>query len=427
MAGIVVDHALGSTITDIDGNRFLDIIGGIGVGGIGHSHPQYIKALSEQLNKAVIGSFTSEVRVKLLELINEHKAHPDLNRVQFYSSGAEAVESALRLAKNYTGKWEFVSCWGGFHGKTSGALSLMGSDFKDSYGPFAPGAHLIPYANCFRCPFNLQDKGYPEGCGLYCVEYARKQLKMQKSKGIAAFIIEPMQGTAGNVIPPNEYMKAIADLASEFEALLIVDEMISGFGRTGKYYGHMHSQIRPDIITVGKQFAGGFPLSAIISSKEITSAKPWSNPSGSSSSYGGNPLAMAASLAALQIIDQDNLVENSRLMGEYFLSKIKDYPTRFPSFIGEVHGKGLFMGIEFVDSSNNSKKTLRSPQLPLPPLAKDKCKIIFDEFLKRGLLTMSYTSSFRIQPAMTIDKETIDNIVNIMDEVFLKFHSHNIP
>src|SRR3954465_10197628 len=156
MAGIVVDHARGSRVTDVDGNTFIDIIGGIGVNGLGHSHPVFVKAVQEQVERASVGSFTSQPRVELFDRLSRHRPAPDLHRVQLYSSGAEAVESALRLAKCHTGKYEFVSFWGGFHGKTLGALSLMGSEFKEKLGPMVPGSHQIPYAYCYRCPFKLE-------------------------------------------------------------------------------------------------------------------------------------------------------------------------------------------------------------------------------------------------------------------------------
>lgn len=402
MAGIVVDHAEGSRVTDVDGNTFIDVIGGIGVNGLGHSHPRFVKAIQDQVARASVGSFTSESRVGLLRKIKEHAPVSGMHRIQLYSSGAEAVESALRLAKCFTGKYEFVSFSGGFHGKTLGVLSLMGSDFKNGMGPFAPGSHMAPYANCYRCPLKLK---YPS-CGLACVDVARNQIKSQSSGEIAAFIVEPMQGTAGNVVPPNEWLKAIGEVAREFGALLIADEMITGFGRTGKYWGIEHSGVKPDIITLGKQFGGGYPMSAILSRDEIVNTKPWSNPSGSSSSYGGNPLGSAAAFAALSIIDDEKLVENSREMGELFLSLMKPFEEKY-AFVGEVRGRGLFMGIELV----KDKKTKE-------PLAKAQTNALFQAFLKRGLLTMAYASSFRIQPSMTIDRDTVEVVVEIMRDVF---------
>lgn len=402
LAGIVVKEARGSAVTDVDGNTLIDIIGGIGVNALGHSHPEYVRAIQGQVEKASVGSFSSEPRVKLFEQLAEHRPAPSLHRVQLYSSGAEAVESALRLAKSYTGKYEFVGFSGGFHGKTMGVLSLMGSDFKNGFGPMVPGCHIAPYADCYRCPLKLN---YPS-CGLACVEATRHQIKQNSGGRVAAFLIEPMQGTAGNVIPPEEFLPAVKEVAREFGALLICDEMITGFGRTGKYWGSQHTGVEPDIVTLGKQFGGGFPISGVLSKDEIVRSKPWSNPSGSSSSYGGNPLAAAAASACLRIIDEEGLVENSRRVGEYFLKKMENWVDRYP-FVGDVRGAGLFIGIDLVRDKTTKE-----------PISQAVCRHIFNECLRRGLLTMTYTHRVRIQPAMTIDEGTVDSATAVLAEVF---------
>lgn len=409
MSGIAVESAKGNLVTDVDGNDYLDIIGGIGVGGLGHSHPRFVEAIKDQVEKISVGSFTSKARVEFFQLFDKVKL-AGLNKVQLYSSGAEAVESAIRLAKNKTGKFELVSFSGGFHGKTQGALALMGSDFKKTYGPFSPGAHIIPYADCYRCPLKTT---YP-GCGLACVDSGRKQLKDNIASGVAAFIAEPVQGTAGNIIPPPDFLPAVKSVARELDALFISDEMITGFGRTGTFWGAQQSGIVPDIMTMGKQFGGGYPVSALATSEDLVHTKPWGNPSGSSSSYGGNPLAGAAVSAALKIIIDENLVENSRLMGAYFLQKLQPFADRY-SFIGEVRGAGLMLGIELV-SDKRTKKAL----------SKKACEWLFREFLSKGLLTMAYSPTFRIQPAMTIDQDTIENIIAIMYEVFDLMEEKNI-
>jgi 4-aminobutyrate aminotransferase-like enzyme len=314
------------------------------------------------------------------------------------------------LAKNATQKWEFVSFSGSFHGKTAGSLALMGSEFKNSYGPFAPGNHIIPYANCYRCPLG---SSYPT-CGLACLEVGRNFLKSNITSGVAAFIIEPIQGTAGNIIPPKDFLSSVRELAKEFDSLLIADEMITGFGRTGHFWGVQHSHTVPDIMTIGKQFGGGYPVSGLITSDELVKVKPWGNPSGSSSSYGGNPMASMAALTSTQIILEENLIENSKLMGLYFLELLKPFVDRY-SFIGEVRGLGLMIGIELVKNKQTKE-----------PLSKKALNWLFDEFLQNGLLTMAYASSFRIQPAMTIDQETINNIIEIMTKVFNKFSDYGL-
>lgn len=402
MAGIAVDHAEGSAITDVDGNTYLDFIGGIGVGSLGHSHPAVVRALHEQVERISIGAFTSEARVDLVERLACHAPAGALHRVQLYSSGAEAVESALRLAKSHTKKHEFVSFWGGFHGKTMGALSLLGGSFKEGLGPLVPGAHIVPYADCYRCPLGTT---YPS-CGIACAEVGRKQVKAASTGDVAAIIVEPMQGTAGNVIPPDEFLPALRQIADELGALLIADEMITGFGRTGRYWGTDHSGVRPDIVTIGKAFGGGFPLSGVMTTDEIARARPWSNPSGSSSSYGGNPLAAAAGAAALATIDREHLVDNAREVGRALLTELSGFVDDYP-FVGLVRGRGLLIGVELVADKATKE-----------PLSRRVTRRIFDACVKRGLLTMAYAPSLRIQPALTIDLATAQRGVAILREVF---------
>ncbi len=401
-AGVVADFARGSAITDVDGNTFLDLIGGIAVNALGHSHPRMVEALSAQLQHVSVGSLTTQARVDLVERVASHAPAPGVHRVQLYSSGAEAVESALRLARCYTGKHELVSFWGGFHGKTMGALSLMGSPAKHGYGPLLAGVHQLPYADCYRCPLGSTHPA----CGLACVELARKQLEASRTGGIAAFIAEPMQGTAGNIVPPADFLPAVASVAHDLGALFIADEMITGFGRTGRYWGVDASGTRPDIVTIGKAFGGGFPLSGLITTDEISQAEPWSKPSGSSSSYGGNPLASMAGSTALRIIDEERLVENSRVVGAMMLEKLVPFQERYP-FVGHVRGSGLFMGVEMV----RDKKTKE-------PVSSAAAGRIYRECIRRGLLTMAYSPHFRLQPALTIDEATAGNALAILQEVF---------
>jgi 4-aminobutyrate aminotransferase/(S)-3-amino-2-methylpropionate transaminase len=401
-AGIVVEEGKGSAVTDVDGNTYLDFIGGINVGALGHSHPAYVTAVQAQLDKIAVGSFTSRARVELAERLAEHPPAPGVHRLQLYSGGAEAVESALRLAKCHTGKYEFVSFWGGFHGKTMGALSLMGSTFKSKLGPMVPGAHQIPYADCYRCPIGLS---YPS-CGIACAEVGRRHVKTASAGAVAAVIVEPMQGTAGNVVPPKEFLPAVRALADELDALLIDDEMITGLGRTGKRWGVDHTGVRPDVVTIGKAFGGGFPLSGLLTTDEISEAKPWGVPSGSSSSYGGNPLGAAAGAAALRIIDEEQLTENARVVGAGMLRELEGFVERYP-FVGFVQGEGLFLRVELV----RDKRTKE----PLPRRITER---IFAECVRRGLLTMAYAASFRIQPALTIDEATANNGLAILAEVF---------
>ena len=387
-SGIAVERAQGSVIEDVDGNRYVDLIGGIGVNSLGHCHPAYTKALHAQLDKVTVGSFTSAPRAQLISEIA--KLTPKgVDKVQLYSSGAEAVESAFRLAKNHTGKHEVVGYWGGFHGKTLGTLAVNGSGNQKTYGPVPPG-HVLPFANCYRCPLKLT---YPS-CGIACADLARDQLKHQTTGSVAAVIMEPLQGTAGNVIPPPEFMQRAQELAREYGAVFISDEMITGFGRTGRWFACERSGVTPDLITIGKAFGAGFPISGVVAKGEIAKAKPWGNPSGSSSSYGGNPLAAAAALAAVQTLQSENVLQNVRAVGKAMLDELRNWPDRL-RWVGDVRGEGLFLAVELV-----SDRTTKEP------LAKKICDEIFQDGLRRGLLAMSYTHAIRLQPALTIDRGT---------------------
>ncbi len=402
MAEVVMEKGEGSWLTDVDGNEFIDFIGGIGVNGLGHSHPKYVKALQEQVAKLSVGSFTSKARAELVNKVAEHTPG-EVNQLQLYSGGAEAVESAMRLAKCYTGKWEFLSFWGGFHGKTLGVMGLLGDGQKNKYGPFAPGCHSLPaYPDCYRCPLKLKN---PE-CGFACVELFEKSARTQTTGAIAAVIVEPCQGTAGNIVPPAGWLKAVKEVCQRLGALLVCDEMITGFGRTGSMFCSKDFGVVPDIITVGKSFGGGFPVSGVLTTKEIAQAEPWAKPSGSSSSYGGNPLAAVAALTTIKTIEEENLCENSRNMGERLLGHFQRFKEKFP-FVGEVRGKGLFAGIELVKDRNTKE-----------PLSEKRMKQFYVDGVKRGFLAMSYKPTIRFQPALTIDKDTLDAGVGVVEELF---------
>ena len=398
-SGLAMARGAGSRLWDEDGNEYIDFIAGIAVGSVGHCHPHYVERLKTQAERLTFGSFTTETRAKFLELLST-VTPPGLTRIQLFSSGAEAVEAAFRLAKAVTKKFEFVGYTGAFHGKTGGVLPLLWGDFKEGLGPFVPGCYVAPYANCYRCPLSLT---YPD-CGIACAEKTREVIKNQTSGAVAAIIVEPMQGTAGNVIPPPGFLPAIREIAREAGALFIADEMITGFGRTGRFWGVDHDGVVPDVVTAGKGIGGGFPLSAVISTEALTAAKPWSNPSGSSSSYGGNPLASAAGLASLEIITTENLVANSERVGRAMLARLEEMKEKH-QIVGDVRGKGLLLGLDLV-------KDRRTKEL----VSKDFTKALFQECLRRGLVAMSYTPVIRINPPLNIDERTALDGLAILDE-----------
>jgi 4-aminobutyrate aminotransferase-like enzyme len=396
---IVMDHGKGCTIVDVDGNEYLDFIAGIAIGSIGHAHPHYVKRLNEQLGRITFGSFATETRARFLNLVGDLLPE-GITHIQLFSGGAEAVEAAFRLAKSVTKKFEFVGFWGGYHGKTAGTVGLLGGSYRYHQGPFPPGMHLSPYANCYRCPWKLQ---YPS-CGLACAEHLRNVMKNDTQGEVAAIILEPMQGTAGNVIPPDDFVRAVRDIADEFDALLIADEILTGFGRTGTMWASEQFALKPDIVTIGKGIGGGFPLSAVASSLDRMSAKPFGEPSGSSSSYGGNPLAAAAGLGAVEIILEEKLVENSARVGKLMLDALKQLQEKY-RFIGDVRGRGLMIGVEMVADRTTKE-----------PLDKTITRALFHEALERGLVTMSYSQVIRINPPLVISEDEAMCGVDILDD-----------
>src|SRR5213593_1508998 len=359
---LCMDRGEGAVLWDVDGNRYVDLLAGVGVASLGYAHPRYVAEMTKQLERVHVGSFTSEHRAALVKLI-AGLAPGDLNRTQLYSSGAEAVEAAVRLATAATGRHEIMGFWGGFHGKTGGVLPLLSGSFKHGLGPLAPGAYSSPYASCERCAFG---KTFPS-CHWHCVDFVRSKIALETTNDIAAIIVEPVQGTAGNVIPPPGYLRELRALATDIGALLICDEMITGFGR-------------------------GFPVSGIVIREPIAFSKPWANPSGSSSSYGGNPLAAAAAHITIRTIVDDDLVEHSRRLGATLLAEMQSWEDEIP-IVSDVRGRGLMLGMDLVVPRT---RTL---------LDKKITRWIFDTLLARGVIAMIYNPEVRINPPLVITDE----------------------
>jgi 4-aminobutyrate aminotransferase / (S)-3-amino-2-methylpropionate transaminase / 5-aminovalerate transaminase len=407
LSELSLSEGRGCRLTDVDGNEYLDFFAGVAVASLGHAHPRFVAALTSQIQRLAVGSFTSEPRLQLMKLLAE-LAPGAIRRTQLYSGGAEAVEAAIRLAKAYTRKHEVVGFWGGFHGKTGGVIGLIGDEWKQQWGPLPGGTHLVPYADCYRCPFKLT---YPD-CGLFCLDFIRQSLKTTTAGMIAAILVEPMQGTAGNVIPPPEFLPGVADIAREHEALLIADEMITGFGRTGTMFGCDHARVVPDVMTIGKGLGNGFPVSGLMSTDAITAAQPFAKPSASSSSYGGNPLAATAALTTIEVVLDEGLVDNARRVGAFLLNELRGLQEKY-EFIGDVRGAGLLIGMDLV--KNRSSKE---------PLARELSEEIFLGALRRGLLLMGYFSRVRINPPLTLTETEARDGVAILDEVFAELARH---
>jgi 4-aminobutyrate aminotransferase/(S)-3-amino-2-methylpropionate transaminase len=398
LSELAIERGKGATLTDLDGHTYLDLNAGVSVASLGHAHPRYVAALTKQLEAVSVGSFSSRPRAELVRLIAD-LAPGDLARTQFFSGGAEAVEAAIRLARSYTKRTDIVGFTGGFHGKTAGVLPLSDVDWKTLVGPLPAGYHLAPYADPTRF------EGSEEECREHAVKELRRVIEREVGGRPAAIVIEPIQGTAGNIVPPAGFLRDVHDVAHEYGALLIADEIITGFGRTGGMFGCSSDGVVPDVMTLGKGMASGFPVSALVSRDEIMAAKPFSLPSASSSSYGGNPLAAAAALVTIQTILSDKLAENSAAVGRYLREGLETLATKHRS-IANVRGQGLLIGFDLV--ADQRTKTL---------LPKAKCIEFFKECLADGLIMMSYTPRVRVHPPLILSAEQANSALAIIDRV----------
>jgi 4-aminobutyrate aminotransferase-like enzyme len=404
LSQLAIAHGRGATLTDLDGRTYLDLNAGVSVASLGHAHPKYVAALKKQLEAVTVGSFTSAPRAELVRLIAE-LAPGELSRTQFFSGGAEAVEAGIRLARSFTKRTDVIGFTGGFHGKTAGVLPISDVDWKTLIGPLPTGHHLAPYADPTRFD------GSPDECREHAIKHLRGVIEEEVGGQPAVIVIEPIQGTAGNIVPPPGFLRDVCDVAHEYGALLIADEMITGFGRTGKLFGCSHDEVVPDIMTLGKGMASGFPVSALVSTDEIMAAKPFSLPSASSSSYGGNPLAAAAALVTIQTILSDKLVENSEMVGRLLCDGFEAIAAKRRS-IANVRGKGLLVGFDLV--TDPKTKML---------LPKEKCIEFFKRCLVEGLIVMSYTPRVRVHPPLILSAEQANSALQIIDRVLEKFEA----
>jgi 4-aminobutyrate aminotransferase / (S)-3-amino-2-methylpropionate transaminase / 5-aminovalerate transaminase len=404
LSQLAIAHGRGATLTDLDGRTYLDLNAGVSVASLGHAHPKYVAALTKQLEAVTVGSFTSRARAELVRLIAE-LAPGELSRTQFFSGGAEAVEAGIRLARSFTKRTNVVGFTGGFHGKTAGVLPISDVDWKTLIGPLPAGYHLAPYADPTRFD------GSPDECREHAIQNLRRVIVEEVGGRPAVVVIEPIEGTAGNIVPPPGFLREVCDVAHEYGALLLADEMITGFGRTGKLFGCTHDEVVPDIMTLGKGMAAGFPVSALVSTDEIMAAKPFSLPSASSSSYGGNPLAAAAALITIQTILSDGLIENSAKVGRVLREGFEALAARHRS-IANVRGKGLLIGFDLV--TDPESKT---------PLPTERCIEFFKRGLAEGLIMMSYTPRVRVHPPLILSVEQANSALEIIDRVLEQFEA----
>ena len=354
---MALQRGKGATVEDVDGNVYLDFFAGAGVLNVGHSHPQVMDAIENQVRELTHTlDIPNPSRKRLVETL-QGLLPDELSRVFFGGpTGSDAVEAAIKLAKYNSKRYPIIAFEGSYHGMTAGALTLCsGAPFKEDFLPLIPEVHFLPFAYCYRCPFAKS----VETCDLLCAEYLQHKLEDPHS-GLAkpaAVIIEAIQGEGGSIVPPGQYLTKIREICDRFQVLLIVDEIQAGFCRTGQMFAFQHSQIVPDIITMSKALGGvGLPISAIAFKEELNTFPPGKH----IGTFRGNVLAYAAGQAALQFMTQNSLGEHARTLGDQMLIWLKDI-TREIEIVGDVRGKGLMLGVEFVKE--------RETKEPAPELA----------------------------------------------------------
>jgi 4-aminobutyrate aminotransferase len=344
---VVVDHAAGSWIHATDGKKYLDFTTGIGVTSTGHCHPDVVAAAREQVGKIVHAQYTTVMHKPLLELTEKlgDVLPSGLDSVFYATSGSEAVEASVRLARMATGRPNIISFHGGFHGRTVGAASLTtaGTKFRSGFSPLMGGVHIAPFPHAFRYGWDEET----------AVNFALKELdhlllSISSPADTAGFIIEPVLGDGGYIPTPSAFLQGLRERADRHGIVLILDEVQAGVGRTGKFWGHDWAGITPDIVITAKGLASGFPISAIAASAELM-GKAW--PGSQGGTYGGNAVAAAAGVATLAVIQRENLVSNARLRGDELRAGLEELKTEIPE-IGDVRGRGLMQAVEFTSADN---------------------------------------------------------------------------
>ena len=401
----VIATASGATMTDVDGREYIDFAGGIGVNNVGHAHPKVVKAIKDQADRFIHTCFHVGMYDSYIELAGKLNALVPGDfpkKTMFANSGAEAVENAVKVARYATKRPAVIAFENGFHGRTLMTMSLTSKikPYKYGFGPFAPEVYRLPFAYCYRCPVGCT---YPS-CNIACVDLMESFFVTHVDpESCAAIIAEPVQGEGGFITPPPEYFPKLAAMAKKYGILLIMDEVQSGAGRTGKFLASEHWHFEPDIVTMAKSLAGGMPLSAVTGRAELMDAP---HVGGLGGTYSGNPLSCRAALAVLEILLEDNLLERSRKMGERLQKRFLELSERH-GIIGEVRGKGPMLALELVKD--------RQTKEPAAEEAKELAGICYE----KGLVILScgsFGNVMRTLMPFVITDEELDRGLSILDD-----------
>jgi 4-aminobutyrate aminotransferase / (S)-3-amino-2-methylpropionate transaminase / 5-aminovalerate transaminase len=394
---IVIERGEGATLTDVDGNTFIDFTGGVGCLNVGHSHPRVVEAAQEQLERFSHTDFTIvpyELYVTLAERLCELAPIPNA-KAAFFNAGTEAIENAIKFARSYTKRPAVIAFEGGFHGRTLLSLSMTSKThpYKAGLGPFAPEVYRVPFPNEYRGPTAEE--------ALAALE--RALLTQVAAESVAAIVIEPVQGEGGFVVAPKEFMEGVRRLCDEHGIVMVVDEVQTGFARTGKLFAIEHYGVEPDLITVAKSIAMGLPLSGAIGRAEIMDAPSDSAIGGT---YVGNPVAQAAALAVLDIIGEEDLCARASVLGDQLRQRMLAWQERFPQ-IGDVRGLGAMLAIELVEDPG--------AKTPASKLA----SAVTEAAARRGLLLLKsgiYSNCIRVLTPLTLSEAELDEALAVWED-----------
>ena len=395
---VVIDHGEGATLTDVDGNRFIDFTGGVGCLNVGHANSHVIEAVQEQAARFMHTDFTIvpyETYVTLAERLVALTPISGPAKAAFFNAGTEAVENAIKFARAYTKRPAVIAFEGGFHGRTLLSLSLTSKThpYKAGFGPFAPEVYRLPFAQDYRGPSARE--------ALDALE--RALVTTVAAETVAAIVIEPVQGEGGFVVAPQEFLTGVRRVCDEHGIVMVVDEVQTGFGRTGKMFAIEHYGVEPDLVLVAKSIAGGLPLSAVVGKAQIMDSV---GDSGIGGTYVGNPVAQAAALAVLDVFEEEGLVERAGTIGDAIRTRMQAWQERWPS-VGDVRGLGAMLAIELVADRTTKK--------PAPELASP----VVEAAAERGLLLLKsgiYSNCIRVLVPLVISNAELDEALDVWEQ-----------
>jgi 4-aminobutyrate aminotransferase / (S)-3-amino-2-methylpropionate transaminase / 5-aminovalerate transaminase len=395
---IVVAEGRGATLTDVDGNTFIDFAGGVGCLNVGHAHPRVVAAVQEQAERFLHTDFTMvpyELYVTLAERLLALAPFVGPAKAAFFNAGTEAVENAVKFARAYTGRQAVIAFEGGFHGRTLLSLSLTSKThpYKAGLGPFSPEIYRVPFPNEYR--------GITAADALAALE--RALVTQVAAENVAAIVLEPVQGEGGFIPAPYAFVAGVRALCDRHGIVLVIDEVQTGFGRTGRMFAIEHYDVEPDLMTVAKSIAAGLPLSGVLGKAEIMDAPGESAVGGT---YVGNPVAQAAALAVLDVFEEERLVARAERIGEVIRGRMLEWQERFPT-IGDVRGLGAMLALEYVRD--------RDTRLPAPEIA----SAVAEEAAKHGLLLLKagvYSNCNRVLCPLVISDSELDEALGVWEE-----------